>query len=146
MTASKTSHRLSSCQVVLNKRPLSETGFLYYQNLSFWVLSQFESLSFVTIWVVDICHSLSFWKLSNFELSFVPIQVFEFLSCWILSHIEFLKFVKLWVEFCPNLSFWVMLQFKFLSFGTNKNFEFCNNISFWAFSQFLFSEFCHNFS
>ena len=53
--------------------------------LSFWVLSQFKFLSFVTIWffkfvinsVFDFCQNLSFWVLSKFEfLSFVTIWVF----------------------------------------------------------------------
>ena len=47
------------------------TGLVYFKdgdefchNFSFWALSQFEFLSFVTIWVG---HKLSFWGLSHFE-------------------------------------------------------------------------------
>ena len=68
-----TSHRLTRCQVFLNIRQ----KLSFNLNLSFWGLSQFELLSFITIWVVEFCHSLSFWNLSNFELNFVQIQVFE---------------------------------------------------------------------
>ena len=51
-------------------------------NLS-WVLLLFEFLVFVTIWVFELCHSLSFWVWSQFK----------FLSCQILS----LSYVTIWV-------------------------------------------------
>ena len=57
--------------------------FGFYHNFSFWVLSQSEFSSFVTIclwvslvtiWVFEFCHNLCFWVLSQFEfLSFVTI-------------------------------------------------------------------------
>ena len=68
MAASNTSH-WSRCQVVLNKRLFSEIVLL-----------------------------IKFFLSHNW-------------SCWILSQFEFLKFVKLWVEFGPNSSFWVLLEF-----------------------------------
>ena len=71
--------------------------FFFDQKFNCWVCSQFELLRFVTIWVVEFCHNLSFWKFSKLELSFVPFEVFEF---------------------CYNTSFWVLLQLKFLSFVT----------------------------
>ena len=45
-----------------------------FHNLSFWVLGQFEFLSFFTIWVCelvaiwvfDFCHYMSFWVVSQF--------------------------------------------------------------------------------
>ena len=65
---SRPSTRLWRCQVVLNNRLLSEIYLLikilvfeFCHNLSCLILSQFE-----------------FLKFSNFELNFVPIQVFEF--------------------------------------------------------------------
>ena len=76
---------MSSCSL---KRLLSE--IVFDQNLSFWVLSQFELLSFVTFWIVEFCHGLCFWNFSNFELSFVPskvtilvFEVFNNLSFWV---------------------------------------------------------------
>ena len=108
----------------------------------FWVCSQFENLSFVTIWrffsqfdffsfvtiwgfefcqdliFFQFCHNSSFCGLSQFEfLSFVTIWFLEFchiLSCWVLTHFEFLSFVTIWVfEYRHNLSF---LNFFFFSF------------------------------
>ena len=61
--------------------------FEFYHNKSFWFLSQFYVLGLITIWVVKFNHNLSF-ELDNY------------LSFWALSH----------------LSFWVSLQFEFLSF------------------------------
>ena len=130
-------------------------------NLSFWVLSQFEYLGFVTI---------CFFELSQFELSFLAIWVFEFsyilsfvsrdtgvsslfvqkwcFSClekdfskyfyahinffyWVLSQFKFLSFVKIWVlEYCHNFS---------LSFVTVSVSEFCHNLSFWAHKKLLSS-------
>ena len=76
----------------------------FCQKVFFWLefdflifsSSLFELLNFfsLTIWVVKFCHSLSFWNLSNFELNFVPIQVFGFCynSCF---------------EFCYNIIFFL---------------------------------------
>ena len=64
--AQSTSHQLSRCQVVLNKRPKE---IECCQSLSFWVLSQFELLGF-----------------SQFKfLSFVTILVSIFLSILVFS-------------------------------------------------------------
>ena len=60
----------------------------FCQNLFFWL--EFEFLSVVTIWFVEFWQSLNFWNLSNFELNFVPIQVFEF--CY---YSRFLSFVTI---------------------------------------------------
>ena len=88
--------------------------------------------------------------LSQFERSFVTIWVFEF--CHDLGLVTF------WViEFCHNLSFWGLLQYKFLSFITiwvsefyqNKFFSFItiwvlvfhHTLSFKVSSQFEFLSF-----
>ena len=128
--------------------------YYYYHNLSFWVLSQFDFLRFVTVWVFEFCHSLivfvpswfflkvfhslSFWVLSPIEfchiLTFWVWSQFEF---WVLYQFEFLSFVIIWVfEFCHNLSFGLLSQFKVLSFVTIWFFEFCNNLRVWVLSQF----------
>ena len=76
-----TSHPLLRCQVVLTKRQ--------FQVLSEIELSEFELLSFITIWV---------WVFFLRNLSFIIIWVFEFFSP------QF--------EFYHNLSFWVLLLFE----------------------------------
>ena len=61
-SAQSTSHWLSRCQVALTKRlfkVVSEVEFC--QTLSFWVLSEFEFLNCVAIWVFEFCCYLSFW-------------------------------------------------------------------------------------
>ena len=73
--------------------------------LSLLLMSQFEILSFVTIWVFEFSHNLS--------LSVVTIWVFDFCHN--------LRFVKIWV-------------FIFL-FYHNKNFGFCQNLYFLVLSQ-----------
>ena len=85
MAASNTSQWLSKCQVVLNKRLLSEIILLIriyvfevFHNLSCWVLSQLDLLNFVTVWVFESCPTL-IWIISKFKfLSFITTQVFEF--------------------------------------------------------------------
>ena len=58
-------------------------------------MSQFDFLSFVTIFVFDCCHNL----------------IFKF-----LSHLVFLGFVTNWIfDFCHILCFWVLSQFELLS-------------------------------
>ena len=138
----------------------------------FWVLSQFEFSSFVTISVLS---HLSFWFfLSQFvfchNFSFVTTRVlsqFEFcpnlslVITWVFSQFEFchnLSFVATWVlsqvVFCHILSFWVLSHFLFLSFITIRVFDLCHNFNFWVWSQFeLLSlitiwvfEFDHNLS
>ena len=65
--------------------------------MSFWVSSQLEFLSFITVW----------------GLSFPTIWVIEFhyhLSFWVSSQFEFLSFIWNWVfEFHHNLSFITIL-------------------------------------
>ena len=115
--APRTSHRLSRCHYNY-----------YWSFVTIRVESQFEFLSYLTIWAFDFCHNLSFWVSSQFELlSFVTTLVFE------LSQFEFLIFVTIWdVEFCH----------KFFDFGQNLIFEFCHNSSLWVLSQFVFLS-CH---
>ena len=62
-----------------------------------------EIVLLIRIWAFEFCHNLSSWVLSQSELL-------------ILSQFEFLKLVKLLVECCPNSSFTVLLQLKFLTF------------------------------
>ena len=85
----------------------------------FWVLSQFEFLSFVTIWVFEFCYSLIFWVIF---FSFVTIGVYDVcynLRFWFLTQFVFLSFLIIWFfEFCNKLSFWVLSQFEFLSVVT----------------------------
>ena len=111
----------------------------------FQILSQFEFLSFVTIWVLEYGYNFSFatfWVLNLFlhHLSFVTI--------WVLSQLKFchnLRFFTIWIfEFGHNLCFWVLSQFELLSlspfefssFVTIWVLEFHNNFSFWISSQF----------
>ena len=70
--AQSTSHRSPRCQAVLTKRGffqmLSENKF--WQNLSFvriWVLSEFEFLSFVTVWDFEFTCHLNLWVLPAFD-------------------------------------------------------------------------------
>ena len=100
MAASNTSHRMSRCQVVLNKRLLSETVLLtriwvfkFFHNLSWWVLSQFEFyFYFVTVWVFEISQNLS-WILSQFKfLILVAIQVLQYTIYIIKRHSESWRF------------------------------------------------------
>ena len=106
---------------------LSQLVFEFCNNLSFWVLLQFEFLSLVTIWalqqsfvtisVFEFCHYFNFWVSSPFEfLSFVTIGVFEFdynLSFWVPSQFEFFFFISVGVlDFHHNLNFWVLSQFE----------------------------------
>ena len=100
--------------------------FLSHYSLSFvkiGVLSNFEVLIFFS-------HYLFFSQFSLFEfLSLVTIKVFEFcqnLRFLVLSYSKFLSYFTIWVfdfhhnmhfQFYHNLSFWVLLQFEFLSFS-----------------------------
>ena len=126
MAASNTSHRLS--------RFFTKD---FCQKFFFWLefeIFSFESLIFFTIWVGAFCHSLSFWNLSNFELNFVPNQVFPFCSNSIFSvllQFKFARFVRILV-----FEFWNNLIFKFFFFTMVVS-EFFPNFSFWVFfSQF----------
>ena len=116
-------------------------------------------MSFVTDWVLEFCHNLSFWVYHNWSfLSFVTLRFF-WLGCYLnFEHIfffsisQFLSFVTIsvWKELSTldlfsfatyeifnfhNTSFWVLPCFEFLSCYT------------WIFSfvtfNFLFF-FCHN--
>ena len=76
------SHLFLRCQVVFTKHILSLRVLSQFEFLSFviiWVVSKFEFLSFFTIWVFEFCHNFRFWVWSQFEfLSFVTIWRFEF--------------------------------------------------------------------
>ena len=135
--APRTYHRLSRCQAVFTKIChqyycrywyCHYCHYQYCHNLIFWVLSQFELLSFVTIWVLsqfEFCHKLIFF-------SFVTILVFE------VFYLIFLSFFTIWVfEFCDSLISWVLSQLDFWFFS---QFEFLNFVTIWVF------EFCYNLS
>ena len=94
--AQRASHWLSRCQVVLNKIPFDSC----------------HNLSFVTTWLLELCHNFSFrpsisiWVVTIWVFEFCHNLSFEFVSCWIL----------LQVEFCNDSIFWVFFsQFAFLS-------------------------------
>ena len=87
------------------------------QNLSFWVLSQYE-----------------FWVLSKFRFLCFVTFVGEF-----CCYLRFKVFVTIWVVGpCHSLSFWVLSQFEFLS---GSKLEFLR-----FFTIFLFFLSCHIFS
>ena len=67
----------------------------FHHNLSliFFILSQFEFLSFITVWVFLVSWQFVF-------LSFIAIWFFEFdhnLSSWVSSQYEFWSFIKFWM-------------------------------------------------
>ena len=67
----------------------SQVKFLSWTNHVFLVLSQFEILSFVTIWVFEFCHIFIFQVLSQFKfLSLGKIRFFL-----VLSQFEFESFI-----------------------------------------------------
>ena len=80
-------------------------------------MSQFEVLSFVTIWVFES---------SQFDfIGFVTTWVFEFshifglvtISVFKLSHFQFFSFVRILVFICYNLSFQVLSHFLYIFLG-----------------------------
>ena len=95
--ASRTSHPLSRCQVVLIKKNFwPETGcflrFVSFIRTVFSDLLPFKSLNFVTIWVFRFSHNLGFQALSHFQL-------FSGVACFFLSHLNFVKFEFEWSNF-----------------------------------------------
>ena len=109
--------------------------FCWY--LSFYVLSQFDFLSFVTVGFFKTLTQFEFLSLSKFEFLI-------FITIWLWSKFKFLNFLTIWLwsqfEFCCwcifSLSFvtiWVLVlsQFEFLS---------CLKLSF-ELSQFYFLSF-----
>ena len=96
--------------------------FEFCHNLIFWIGSQFEVLSLVTIWFF-----------------------FNIVTFWGLSHLDFLSFVIFWFifslvtfwncEFCDDWSFWVLWHFNLFSFVAILVFEFCHILSFRVLSQ-----------
>ena len=118
------------------------------------ILSQFEFCSFVTIWVLEFCHHLRYWVLSQFELSHFKLLIFFFftiwaVTIWVLSQLKVchnLSFITIWVlsqlEFCHSLSFVIFWFFEFchkgsFSFITIWVVKFCLNLSLWVSSQFV---------
>ena len=107
-------------------------------NLSFWIFSQCELWSFVTIIVFEFCQTLSLrffftiWALSQFEfLSFVTISAFE------LCHNYSFEFCQD-NFYCKIFNFGALSQFQFL-------FSFVKiSLFFLLLSQFLGFEFYHN--
>ena len=117
-----------------------------------WVLSHFEFLSFVTMWVFEFCHNLSFRVLSQFEfLSLITIWVFKFhhkLGFWVLSQFEILRFITIWVWVWVFLWNFFSCWKKFTKKNCEKSFfghycQYCHNIRFVTFNFFLsfFSQF-----
>ena len=102
----------------------------WFHSLS-WVLLLFQLLSFVTIWVLELSHSWSFWVWSQFEL--LCLSLFGFVSLvtnWVFEFSHNLGLVTVWVldlsyfpcEFCHSLivwfvTFWVyrLSQFSFVT-------------------------------
>ena len=82
-------------------------SFLYFfsnLHISFKIIWFF--LSFVSIFVFDLCHSLSFANI-----------LFLFL---VLPWLKFLGFVSFWVgRLCPNLGHKILSEFEFMSFIQN---------------------------
>ena len=114
-----------------------------------------EILSFVTNEVFEICPNLSFWVLSLFEfISFFPQQL-ELLN-FVLS--QFMFFTILIFKFCQDLILWALLQFKLLSFiiiwffsqfvlltfVAIWSFKFCHNFGFEFGCNLIFSFFSNN--
>ena len=77
--------------------------FEFCPNFYFWVLSQFEFLSFVIVCFLEFCHNLFFWVLSNLSFSFVTLIFFSFV---IIQFFEF--FHNFSFELGHNLSYWVL--------------------------------------
>ena len=74
-----------------------------------------EFLSFITVWVFEFHHNLSF----QFHYSVSFWVFYNNLSCWVSSQFEFLSFITVWLfEFHHNLSFLVPSQPEFSSFIT----------------------------
>ena len=106
---------------------LSQFYFLVLHHLSFWVWSQFDLSSFVTICFFEFYHSLSSWVLPQFRVFFSFVSLIFFFS-FVNTRVVFLVF--------NNLDFLFLSQFEFSSFVAIWVFKFCHNLSF---------EFCHNF-
>ena len=107
----------SSSNIPRSRKAALRNLISFCHNLSFvtiLVLSQFEFLSFVTIWVFEFCHKLKILVLAQLEV--LSCQNFGF---WVLSQFEFKSFVIIWV--------FKLSHFKFLSF-----------VTIWVFSQFEF--------
>ena len=102
----------------------------------FLVFSHFKFSSFVTFWVVEVCHILSFMFFSSSHFKFLNfVNYFSFCFChsfcfwvlqfWVLSHSEFCHIRSFFFVFCHILSFkfcqilslWVMSQLNFFSWN-----------------------------
>ena len=92
----------------------------FCHNLGFWVLSQFEFLSFMRIWVFQFHHnlSLSFYHYSSFFSVSSDFEFLGFIRIWVLEFHQNLSFwvIRIWVEIHQNVSFWVSSEFEFFWF------------------------------
>ena len=102
---------------------MSQLEFLSF--VTIWVFNFFYNLR---CWV---CQNLSFWFLTQFEfLIFVTIQVF------FLSQFELLSFVTIWVfEFSPSFWYWFLWKLNFFKFRHNLNIWFLSLFRFFEFSH-----------
>ena len=95
---------------------------MFCTKLGFRVISQFEVLSWVTIWFIfSFVTFRVFWFGHNWSVWFFSSH-FEFK---VLSEFKCLNVVTIWVfEFCYSLNF-ITIWFS----------KFCHNLSFWVWSQ-----------
>ena len=101
--------------------------FEFFHNLIFWVFSQFEFWSFVTIRIFEFCHHLNFGFGPN--MSFLVWSQFDFLSfvtILVLLRFDFFKVFH-------NLSFWVFT----ICVWVLSQFDFLNFVTIWFFSSFV---------
>ena len=108
----------------------------FCHNLSFWIISQFE-VSFVAIWFLRFYHNLSFKALSQFQfLGFCQNFSFCFFTIWVFEFSHYLSFLVLsQLRFRHNLSIWVAI----FSVRVLLQFKFliCHNLSFWVFTIWI---------
>ena len=84
-------------------------------------------------WLPQI-HLIICWGVKLFLIEF---EFQSFVTIWV---VEYFLFVKVWAEFCVNLSYWVLVKFKFLSFFLHFYFFSFFSLTNWnlSFSQFEF--------
>ena len=93
-------------------------SFWVLSQCSLWVLSQFEFLNFVTIWVFGFYKNLRFWVFSPFEF-------LSFITIWVSKFYQNLRFLVSSGDgfMSPSLvntnKFWIQSYFRF-----HKNFVF----------------------
>ena len=108
-------------------------------------MSHLEFLSFVTFWVVELCHISSF-MFKVFEFCHFYFLRFWVVKFWVFSLVTFL--VLSYSDFCHICSFFLMFC-HILSLQVLRNFEFLSFVKFWFFwwffSQCFFGFFFWNF-